>query len=109
GRVLSLYVREDWRGALAFAEANMRKDEDPWWAQVASLAALQMGDYEAARRYLGTVAPELFGPEPVVNAEGLGNALQTAHVVKALGDAGQARRLLLGVLKQTERPGGGYL
>ncbi|MCC7267444.1 MAG: tetratricopeptide repeat protein, partial [Caulobacteraceae bacterium] len=109
GRVLSLYVREDWRGALAFAEANMRDDEDPWWAQVASLAALQMGDYEAARRYLGAVAPELFQPEPVVNAEGLGNALQTAHVVKALGDAGQARRLLLGVLKQTERPDGSYL
>jgi TolB-like protein/cytochrome c-type biogenesis protein CcmH/NrfG len=109
GRVLSLYVREDWRGALAFAEANMREDEDPWWGQVASLAALQLGDYEGARRHLTAVAPEMFQPEPVVNAEALGNALQTAHVMKALGDAGQARRLLLGVLKQTERPAGVYL
>ncbi|HYD44477.1 MAG TPA: tetratricopeptide repeat protein [Phenylobacterium sp.] len=109
GRVLSFYVREDWRGAVAFAEANMREDEDPWWPQVASLAALQLGDYERARRYLTTVAPEMFQPEPVVNAEAIGNALQTAHVAKTLGDAGQARRLLLGVLKQTERPAGVYL
>jgi TolB-like protein/Tfp pilus assembly protein PilF len=94
-------ARGDYKGVLAFAEAQQGKDQDPFWTSAILIGSVASGDVGRARRELDVKAPQLFLPEPPVALADLETPLYAAHVLNAEGDRAQARRILTRLLALT--------
>ena len=92
--VLDLKDRE----LLAFADAELKKGEDPIWHSTAMTAAAFLGDWKRVRREVTYATPGLMLPEPVVDRDRLDEALAAAALFDAEGDRAQRNRLLRAVL-----------
>ena len=86
------------RAVIAFADAELKKGEDPFWHSVALTGALLSGDWNRLRRELAYTAPGLLLPEPKVEPDRLTEAFSGAALFDAEGDTAQRNRILRAVL-----------
>jgi len=86
------------RDVIAFADAELKKGEDPFWHSVALTGALMAGDWKRLRRELAYAAPGLLIPEPKVELDRLTEAMSAAALFEAEGDLAQRNRILRAVL-----------
>jgi tetratricopeptide (TPR) repeat protein len=86
------------RAVIAFADAELKKGEDPFWHSVALTGALMSADWKRLRRELAYTAPGLLLPEPKVEADRLTEAFSAAALFDAEGDPAQRNRILRAVL-----------
>jgi TolB-like protein len=94
------------RAVIAFADAELKKGEDPFWHSVALTGALMSGDWKRLRRELAYAAPGLLLPEPKVEPDRLTEAFSAAALFDAEGDPAQRNRILRAVLASAApRPG----
>lgn len=97
---------EDYAGALTYCETRFAADRDPVWLGGIVEFAIMTHDFEKARRYLLLSQPELFEPDPKVDAALAREAIGAAYVSDQLGDHAQARRIITKVLQVTApKPG----
>lgn len=103
---IRMAARGDFAGAMTYAEAQLKTNEDPIWPQLVIIGAVATGDDQKAVATLRTLMPELMVPQPTISVSELDTPLIAAHAIKAAGDRAQARRLCERVLALTERPAG---
>jgi serine/threonine-protein kinase len=95
---LPLVLDQKNREVIAFADAELKKGEDPFWHSVALTGAQMAGDWKRLRREIAYATPGLLLPEPMVDAERLSEALNAASLFDAEGDHAQRNRILRAVL-----------
>ena len=103
---IPLVLDQQDRAVIAFADAELKKGEDPFWHSVALTGALMSGDWKRLRRELAYTTPGLLLREPKVEPDRLTEAFSAAALFEAEGDPAQRNRILRAVLASAApRPG----